>query len=190
MPWTRRMKIAVGAARGLAFLHDADTPVIYRDFKASNILLDEVSDRSTSSVRILRILFVALAMDYWSLVVGGFDARKSTVRIRLAAFHGSSCVAVEKDIVTTPTYLVAALAKSENSFVTEIIHIKLRTNPLFERFDPESSIGNGCQSRLPRVPKLLAGFDRRPAPACMIATWKFLGCPIPIYQSQLMQSAT
>ncbi|CAD6341996.1 unnamed protein product [Miscanthus lutarioriparius] len=41
MPWTRRMKIAVGAARGLAFLHDADTPVIYRDFKASNILLDE-----------------------------------------------------------------------------------------------------------------------------------------------------
>ncbi|CAD6341997.1 unnamed protein product [Miscanthus lutarioriparius] len=34
-------QIAVGAARGLAFLHDADTPVIYRDFKASNILLDE-----------------------------------------------------------------------------------------------------------------------------------------------------
>jgi len=64
MPWTRRMKIAVGAARGLAFLHDADTPVIYRDFKASNILLDEVSDRSTSSVRILRILFVALARSF------------------------------------------------------------------------------------------------------------------------------
>ena len=39
-----RMKIAVGAAKGLAFLHDADTPVIYRDFKASNILLDSVSD--------------------------------------------------------------------------------------------------------------------------------------------------
>ncbi|KAK3123587.1 hypothetical protein QOZ80_8AG0633170 [Eleusine coracana subsp. coracana] len=40
MPWMTRMKIAVGAAKGLAFLHDADTPVIYRDFKASNILLD------------------------------------------------------------------------------------------------------------------------------------------------------
>jgi serine/threonine protein kinase len=36
-------KIAVGAAKGLAFLHEADTPVIYRDFKASNILLDSVS---------------------------------------------------------------------------------------------------------------------------------------------------
>jgi serine/threonine protein kinase len=43
LPWMTRMKIALGAAKGLAFLHDADPPVIYRDFKASNILLDLVS---------------------------------------------------------------------------------------------------------------------------------------------------
>ncbi|KAK7261014.1 hypothetical protein RIF29_27317 [Crotalaria pallida] len=40
MPWSTRMKIALGAAKGLAFLHGADKPIIYRDFKASNILLD------------------------------------------------------------------------------------------------------------------------------------------------------
>ncbi|XP_044949563.1 serine/threonine-protein kinase RIPK-like [Hordeum vulgare subsp. vulgare] len=45
LPWMTRMKIAVGAAKGLAFLHGADPPVIYRDFKASNILLD--SDYNT-----------------------------------------------------------------------------------------------------------------------------------------------
>ncbi|XP_039034186.1 probable serine/threonine-protein kinase PBL17 [Hibiscus syriacus] len=35
------MKIALEAAKGLAFLHGAETPVIYRDFKTANILLDE-----------------------------------------------------------------------------------------------------------------------------------------------------
>lgn len=36
------MRIAVGAAKGLEYLHDkANPPVIYRDFKPSNILLSE-----------------------------------------------------------------------------------------------------------------------------------------------------
>ncbi|KAG0466920.1 hypothetical protein HPP92_018500 [Vanilla planifolia] len=38
--WTTRMKIALDVAKGLAFLHGAKRPIIYRDFKTSNILLD------------------------------------------------------------------------------------------------------------------------------------------------------
>ncbi|KAK8685414.1 hypothetical protein V6N13_041416 [Hibiscus sabdariffa] len=40
LSWGIRMKVALGAAKGLAFLHNANTQVIYRDFKTSNILLD------------------------------------------------------------------------------------------------------------------------------------------------------
>ncbi|KAG9136821.1 hypothetical protein Leryth_004569 [Lithospermum erythrorhizon] len=42
LDWNTRMKIAAGAAKGLEYLHDkASPPVIYRDFKSSNILLGE-----------------------------------------------------------------------------------------------------------------------------------------------------
>ncbi|XP_074569671.1 serine/threonine-protein kinase PBS1-like [Curcuma longa] len=42
LDWNTRMKIAAGAAKGLEYLHDkANPPVIYRDFKSSNILLGE-----------------------------------------------------------------------------------------------------------------------------------------------------
>ncbi|RAL40289.1 unnamed protein product [Cuscuta campestris] len=42
LDWNTRMRIATGAAQGLEYLHDrANPPVIYRDLKCSNILLDE-----------------------------------------------------------------------------------------------------------------------------------------------------
>ncbi|KAL5716143.1 hypothetical protein ACHQM5_017872 [Ranunculus cassubicifolius] len=40
LSWSLRMKVALGAAKGLAFLHSSETNVIHRDFKTSNILLD------------------------------------------------------------------------------------------------------------------------------------------------------
>ncbi|CAA2964415.1 probable receptor kinase At5g47070 [Olea europaea subsp. europaea] len=42
LPWLLRLKIAQDAARGLAYLHEEmEFQLIFRDFKTSNILLDE-----------------------------------------------------------------------------------------------------------------------------------------------------
>ncbi|XVE65208.1 hypothetical protein DITRI_Ditri07aG0162700 [Diplodiscus trichospermus] len=42
LPWKTRLEIMLGAAEGLAYLHEGlEVPVIYRDFKSSNVLLDE-----------------------------------------------------------------------------------------------------------------------------------------------------
>lgn len=41
LSWNTRKKIVIGIANGLAYLHGLDTPIIHRDIKASNVLLDK-----------------------------------------------------------------------------------------------------------------------------------------------------
>jgi serine/threonine protein kinase len=50
------MKIACGAARGIEYLHEiANPPVIYRDLKASNILLDGNFNAKLSDFGLLKL---------------------------------------------------------------------------------------------------------------------------------------
>ncbi|KAL6499205.1 putative serine/threonine-protein kinase pbl19 [Orobanche hederae] len=42
IPWIRRLNIILGTVQGMAHLHEGlEVQVIYRDFKSSNVLLDE-----------------------------------------------------------------------------------------------------------------------------------------------------
>ncbi|KAK2653811.1 hypothetical protein Ddye_013667 [Dipteronia dyeriana] len=57
LDWTKRFKIAYGAARGLAFLHHGFIPhIIHRDIKASNILLNEDFEAKVADFGLARLI--------------------------------------------------------------------------------------------------------------------------------------
>ncbi|KAH9327593.1 hypothetical protein KI387_007771, partial [Taxus chinensis] len=73
LSWALRIKVALGAAKGLAFLHSAESQVIYRDFKASNILLDSSYDAKLSD---------------FGLAKDGPEGDKSHVSTRIMGTYG------------------------------------------------------------------------------------------------------
>ncbi|KZV30250.1 hypothetical protein F511_40381 [Dorcoceras hygrometricum] len=105
LPWSTRMKIAFGAAKGLAFLHEAEKPVIYRDFKTSNILMDmdynaklsdfglakdgPVGDESHVSTRIMGTYGYA-APEY--IMTGSYQNRKNRQQPRKWSITGANII--------------------------------------------------------------------------------------------------
>ncbi|KAM3336569.1 hypothetical protein ACQJBY_030528 [Aegilops geniculata] len=73
LSWNLRMKVALGAARGLAFLHSDMAKVIYRDFKTSNVLLDSSYNAKLSD---------------FGLAKDGPTGDKSHVSTRVMGTHG------------------------------------------------------------------------------------------------------
>jgi serine/threonine protein kinase len=85
LSWAIRLKVAIGAARGLSFLHDAENQVIYRDFKASNILLDSVSLIRNSRHATLIANHVCLINGPLSCSLSLFRCRNSTQNFQILA---------------------------------------------------------------------------------------------------------
>ena len=57
LDWPTRLKICLGSARGLAFLHHGFVPhIIHRDIKSSNILLNSKFEARVSDFGLARII--------------------------------------------------------------------------------------------------------------------------------------
>lgn len=66
MDWNTRLKIGLGCARGLAYLHeDCHPKIIHRDIKSSNILLDEKFEAQVRTNWMVVCLFFCLFFSFF-----------------------------------------------------------------------------------------------------------------------------
>ncbi|XP_010682613.1 probable serine/threonine-protein kinase PBL28 isoform X1 [Beta vulgaris subsp. vulgaris] len=59
MDWSKRLKVALGAARGLAYLHSSSAvgiPIVHRDLKSTNILLSTNFDAKISDFGLAKLM--------------------------------------------------------------------------------------------------------------------------------------
>ncbi|GMI89332.1 hypothetical protein like AT5G25930 [Hibiscus trionum] len=73
LDWQTRLKIAVGAAQGLCYMHhECPTPIIHRDVKSSNILLDNEFKAKIADFGLAKILAKHASCHTMSTVAGSF----------------------------------------------------------------------------------------------------------------------
>ncbi|KHM99760.1 LRR receptor-like serine/threonine-protein kinase HSL2 [Glycine soja] len=73
LDWPKRLKIAIGIAQGLSYMHhDCSPPVVHRDIKASNILLDTQFNAKVADFGLAKMLIKPGELNTMSSVIGSF----------------------------------------------------------------------------------------------------------------------
>lgn len=137
LDWETRLRIAVGAAHGLAYLHhDCNPKIIHRDVKSSNILLDENFEAHLSDFGIAKCLPTAKthASTYVLGTIGYIDPE----------YARTSRLTEKSDVYSFGIVLLELLtgkkAVDNDSNLHQLVLSKADDNTLMEAVDGEVSV--------------------------------------------------
>ncbi|KAL3524198.1 hypothetical protein ACH5RR_017032 [Cinchona calisaya] len=137
LDWETRLKIAVGAAQGLAYLHHGCNPrIIHRDVKSSNILLDENFEAHLSDFGIAKSISAAKTHEstYVLGTIGYIDPE----------YARTSRLTEKSDVYSFGVVLLELLtgkkAVDNDSNLHQMIMLKADDNTVMEAVDPEVSV--------------------------------------------------
>ncbi|MBA0674266.1 hypothetical protein Goari_015874, partial [Gossypium aridum] len=138
--WSARLKIALGSARGLAYLHhDCCPKIVHRDIKSSNILLDENLEPHVSDFGLAQLL-VDEDAHVTTVVAGTFGY--------LAPEYLQSGIATEKTDVYSFGVLLLELVTGKRptdpTFAKRGLNVVSWTNTLLRENRLEDIVDKGC----------------------------------------------
>ncbi|KAK8287679.1 hypothetical protein V6Z11_D07G073500 [Gossypium hirsutum] len=138
--WSARLKIALGSARGLAYLHhDCCPKIVHRDIKSSNILLDENLGPHVSDFGLAQLL-VDEDAHVTTVVAGTFGY--------LAPEYLQSGIATEKTDVYSFGVLLLELVTGKRptdpTFAKRGLNVVGWTNTLLRENRLEDIVDKGC----------------------------------------------
>ncbi|XP_022152407.1 probable serine/threonine-protein kinase PBL28 [Momordica charantia] len=145
MDWEGRLKVALGAAKGLAYLHSssaAGMPIVHRDFKSTNILLDSNFDAKISDFGLAKFMPEGQESHVTARVLGTFGyfdpEYTSTGKLSLQSdVYAFGVVLLE--LLTGRRAVDLNQGPNDQNLVVQVRHILNDRRKLRKVIDPEMS---------------------------------------------------
>lgn len=145
MDWPLRLKVSLGAAKGLAYLHSGSAvgiPIVHRDFKSTNILLSANFDAKISDFGLAKMMPEDQEMYVTTKVLGTFgyfdpeytSTGKLTLHSDVYAFG-----VVLLELLTGRRALDLNQGPNDQNLVLQVRHILNDRKKLRKVIDPEMS---------------------------------------------------
>lgn len=136
LPWEARLRIAKEVALGLFYLHNCSPPIVHRDMKPANVLLDNCLKAKVGDMGLARTMDTSLGD---SIAVGGI---KGTFHYIAPEYQNSGVATTLCDVYSFGIILLQLLTNRPVNTVREEVREALHGGTALELVDSRPGVGD------------------------------------------------